>query len=1201
MNTKMENFELQSNWVEKAQNCRFEEELGAVRKREAISYFNGISLGSTSIVGLYRFYKSDGTTKFIAISGTGVYAGDDSDGTFDLIRTLTNTGKRCSFIAYDDLLMGFNGYDNNFVYDGTSDNVTWELGACKSVAGAGTGITRTAISYKITWDTDAIITGAVSNTIATVANKSIELTNIPLGPVGCANRKIYRQSSETSGYRLLTTLSDNTTTIYTDTTDDISAGTALGAVTDDAPVGNIPVMFRERLFLVGDPSNPNTIYYSYPYLPHIMLQTTGPDTLEVSPDDNDEITGLGIVMGSMACIKKNNLRKLYVAGPDSSWYAEDPLMYVGTPAPWSVINTSQGLVFLGWDHWYLFNGATVTPIIDEFDTMEILSANYSSVIAFYHNDHILAAYTDSTLGTQYHNRVMRYSLKRSKLSYDTINANCFTAKRGGDETGELFYGSSIEGFVYKGSNEELVYRLNNKTNANLGTKTNTFVGGIESDPYIEIGAISNAESIPVDLCILWDSISTSPGSGWTEITDRDNHFVLISGSTPGTVGAIGGSEADVVQLASTTHTYSGGNTTEANCIDGSYTTSYGKATGNVYPAAADLTVIATHTFTEAHDITTFKFKCYATGYNYGDSSSSHSNYLFEYQTASGWTTLDTRSASIDGDGSATCDSLTWYPAYAITGTYTGVTAIRITCHAGASSSGGDGNNASASCYIYEMQAYGVVSTDTPYRNYRCFKKNNTTVEDQVPTGSILIWDQATPPEGFIATGNIGEYIRINSSNVDTGTIQTSDLTNANDNMLDAFLIKKIGEASTWDGLNQYVYALSYSTVITADSPSQSASSSPSSSPSPSQSPSLSSSASPSQSTSPSSSYSPSRSVSVSPSSSYSPSISQSISPSPTSSISPSPSYSPSRSVSVSPSLSPSQSASSSISQSVSPSVSPSLSITGDWEDITDWFAGKYLKTKSSGDLETSVGIFNAGSLFTTVSFHLCKKVLGKMQDWNDAIDTQYTSGIWESPTIQINAGSLGKLFWNETLVGSDHLIVEFKTGATEAACIAASYGADATDPNGTLLSDYTTANLWIRYKITFTAADTRTSNPRMYFADGFLIKFFYSQSAVVAEDSVEFIYSLGYRNFDLPMMDKIHKKIEIIHEGSLGSFKVQWATENADDEFAVDLNAYPERWSSFFQDTAMGEKFNITIYKNDLHDFILKEINGFYSLEPLII
>jgi hypothetical protein len=248
-----------------------------------------------------------------------------------------------------------------------------------------------------------------------------------------------------------------------------------------------------------------------------------------------------------------------------------------------------------------------------------------------------------------------------------------------------------------------------------------------------------------------------------------------------------------------------------------------------------------------------------------------------------------------------------------------------------------------------------------------------------------------------------------------------------------------------------------------------------------------------------------------------------------------------------------------------------------------------------------MGILNAGSLLTTCSFRLCKKLLGKMQDWNDAIETQYTTGTWVSPSIQINASSLGKLFWNETLIGTDHMIVEFRTGATQSTCESASYGADATDPNGTQLSDYATVNLWIQYKITFTATDTRTSNPRMYFADGFLIKFFYSQSAVVAEDSVEFIYSLGYRNFDLPMVDKIHKKLEVIHEGTLGSFKAQWATENANNEFVVDLNAYPERWSSFFQDTAMGEKFNITIYKNDLYDFILKEINGFYSVEPLII
>ena len=179
--------------------------------------------------------------------------------------------------------------------------------------------------------------------------------------------------------------------------------------------------------------------------------------------------------------------------------------------------------------------------------------------------------------------------------------------------------------------------------------------------------------------------------------------------------------------------------------------------------------------------------------------------------------------------------------------------------------------------------------------------------------------------------------------------------------------------------------------------------------------------------------------------------------------------------------------------------------------------------------------------------------------------------------------------------------LHFRTGATQEACTGASWSAAINDTNGTDLSVYVTANFWIQFLIQFDAVDTTVANPRVYFSDGYLVKFLYSQTAAVAESAVEFIYSVGYRNFDMPMVDKIHNKVGTVHEGSDGSFKVQWETENDNDEFTISLYDNPEKWMSFYQDTAMGEKMNLTVYKNDLYDFSLKEINGVFTPQPLII
>ena len=63
------------------------------------------------------------------------------------------------------------------------------------------------------------------------------------------------------------------------------------------------------------------------------------------------------------------MRKLWIASASSgadpdSWYAEDPLVHTGSPAQWSITQTPYGIIFLGWDAWYMFDGAKVTPASD---------------------------------------------------------------------------------------------------------------------------------------------------------------------------------------------------------------------------------------------------------------------------------------------------------------------------------------------------------------------------------------------------------------------------------------------------------------------------------------------------------------------------------------------------------------------------------------------------------------------------------------------------------------------------------------------------------------------------------------------------------------------------------------------------------------------------------------------------------------------
>jgi len=111
-------------------------------------------------------------------------------------------------------------------------------GACTgALAGAGAGnVDDGTHSYKITFvDADGETEGGTTSNIVTVADKStdgqISLTSIPTGSGSVTSRKIYRTiAGDTGNYKLVATLGDNVTTIYTDNTADAGLGTDIPIV-----------------------------------------------------------------------------------------------------------------------------------------------------------------------------------------------------------------------------------------------------------------------------------------------------------------------------------------------------------------------------------------------------------------------------------------------------------------------------------------------------------------------------------------------------------------------------------------------------------------------------------------------------------------------------------------------------------------------------------------------------------------------------------------------------------------------------------------------------------------------------------------------------------------------------------------------------------------------------------------------------------
>lgn len=1208
MNNKVEDLDLQNRWVEVAQNCRFEDEPGAVDKRDPVTYYNTSSVGSGPVNGLFRFYTSTGSSVWVKVHGTKAYVGNDTAGTFTAIRSNLTSGKRHSFVVYKDQLIAGNGYDNLWVYDGSSDNVTWELGACKAIAstaGGGSVTSGSAYYYAVTIGTaDEYVCGAVSNTITATTSGTINLSKIPLGPLGTAGRKIYRTVGNGSTLKLVATIANNTATTYTDTVADGSLGVSMPAVNDDMPKGSELQVHRERLFVSCDPSNPSLIYYSNPYLPGYIQQTTGPDILQISPEDGDVIMGIPIQLGVMVCIKKNKIRKLHITSPVSgadpaTWYADDPIAWVGSPAQWSITQTPNGIVFLGYDHWYIFDGASAQPIFDEFDTGDILDANYSDVVGFYHNGSMLAAYTDRASGSQVHNRIMRYNFKRQALSYDLwtsstlTGANCFGARTGDGEPGDLYYGDSANGYVVKDKDVENEYRLTTKTQANAGELI-----------------VDNCEDNPV----AWVD-----GSGGDCTVSRETSIVKVGSASVKTIVAAGAGVELLIYHNITSVDLSGYTTVSfwfyttvalsasdfqflidntAACASPLETINFPAVSASTW-TKVNLTIATPSALTAVVSIGIKQAvdKGAMTFYIDNITVNNSTNVFIGGTENAPYMELGRVIAPdpIPDDICVFWDDATTTPGTGwteITSTYEGrailVHTTALTTSAGSSHthlltgsiplwSGstvnyGDGNPGAVSAHSHEVSSASGAATPLPrHINYRVFKKNNTSVEYEFPDGSIIMYDQAAAPDGWqmqSSLGYSGYYACLSTAGLDTitpadhthtfniptgtaaGSLAQSDsgtngpafghnhtvtgtLSSANLDTweLDYVSLNFIKKIGESDSWDG---VNRYAYCLFANS------------------------------TTPGNGWTEDTTYT-------------------------------SKYLKIGSAL-PSTGASANTTHT---------HVAGTFTTSTEsaqWGNGGYHATGYAGPHTHQVVLTAADGTVgapPSVTFRLMKKVLGQMKEYNDASTVSYTSGSWISPPSQISAESLNTMYWNQLVSGTDTVTIATRTGATQAACQAASFSTALTNPNGSAITS--TANVWFQYKIIFTATDSTLTNPRIYLTNGYVVRYTYHKGATNAETSVNFQYSIGFRNFDEPAVDKIYKKIATKHVGTQGSFDLNWATENSSDTFTVSLASYPTYWDSYFQSSALGREIDIEIVKNDLYSFRISEIEGLYSPNQVVI
>ncbi len=506
------------NAAVEARNLRSNQTVGALTKRNDM--LSAGSAGSFAITSLHRFYKSDDTKYLIVTGSTFIKADDDDDGTYTTIKNGLTDGLRWKWTTYKDMAIGVNGTDNPQKWDGSVDNtantdghrtanlLATDLGAPFAELNTGANLDASSwYQYRIVYydGTTYQYSTSRSNPILTgAAVRDIALTDIPIGPSGTTHRYIYRtlggadQSTveADSTFYLVGTLANNTgTTLADNVTDATAAGdaaptlsTAEAGTNITPPIGKYLVIHNERLWLARGPSARSDIYFSKAFLPDYF--DTGTDFDQIRPDDGDEITCVENLIGILIVCKTNTMQQYLTDNTDTSkWVITDPMSSVGCPAPYSIVNTPLGLIYLGRDGIYVFNGERSELISDVVtaEIKDILQTSITSVAAIYANNEYQMAYTSQKSGSATNDTVLVFDIVRDAYILDDKYINALTVLNSGSDLGTIYSGTSAAyGTIFVHSTSPSEYITRYKSDLDSGTIDTAVVYGTQTSPKVEI-------------------------------------------------------------------------------------------------------------------------------------------------------------------------------------------------------------------------------------------------------------------------------------------------------------------------------------------------------------------------------------------------------------------------------------------------------------------------------------------------------------------------------------------------------------------------------------------------------------------------------------------------------------------------------------------------------------------------------------------
>lgn len=183
-----------------------------------------------------------------------------------------------------------------------------------------------------------------------------------------------------------------------------------------APTGQFIENYRARMWIAGNTTYPDRVYYSStpsavttPIVTWDTSVTTG-QWIDISPSDGENITALHRTKNALLVFKNNHIYNIF----SINQVDPDPKFNVGTYCAESVVETKNGVYFHHPTGFYRYNGDITEvsrPVIDIVNAISL--ANYSKVAGYLEpdGDHIRWSVGDITVNNvDYQNVEVRYTI-----------------------------------------------------------------------------------------------------------------------------------------------------------------------------------------------------------------------------------------------------------------------------------------------------------------------------------------------------------------------------------------------------------------------------------------------------------------------------------------------------------------------------------------------------------------------------------------------------------------------------------------------------------------------------------------------------------------------------------------------------------------------------------------------------------------------